>query len=222
MELDRIIAWVRQRFPLLTPDQLMQSKRPGVLLTFDDGMANTYRNALPVLEHYKAPAVWFVSTQHVLAPRNWLAFARDKALAFWSDVTKVPEEWAQELFDGMSEEQVAECAGHPLITIGSHSVSHPFLTRCDTDALYREIVDSRRHLETITRQPVDLFAYPSGDLNRRVAVAVCDAGYRAAFSLSPKGVGMPLYDIPRIGIYQANEKYLDAKLCGFPVDHWIP
>jgi peptidoglycan/xylan/chitin deacetylase (PgdA/CDA1 family) len=213
-ELDRVIRWVKRRFDLLTPNQFLESDRPGVLLTFDDGMANNYTHALPILEQHDAPAVFFVSTQHVLDPRDWLPYTRRKAHAQWDNLQDVPEEWARELFDGMAREQVAACARHPLITVGSHTITHPFLTRCDAARLERELVGSRRQLEAITGQAVDLLAYPTGDYDRRVAEAVRTAGYRAAFALIPKGVGMPLYEIPRIGIEWADAYYLDVKLSG--------
>lgn len=219
-ELDQIISWVRRHFNLLTPKQFLESEQPGVMLTFDDGMANNYKNALPILEHHDAPAVWFVSTQHIVDPRNWLPYSRKKALEFWANEKEIPEEWKQELFDGMSEENLAVAASHPLVTIGSHTISHPFLTHCNDAELERELVESRQYLEKTTKQTVDFFAYPTGDYDRRVACAVRNARYRAAFGLPYQGVGMPLYDISRIGIYQANENYLDAKLSGFPRDHW--
>lgn len=213
-ELDQIIRWVKRRFDLLTPNQFLESDRPGVLLTFDDGMANNYTYALPILEQHEVPAIFFVATQHVLDPGNWLPYTRRKAHAQWDNLEDVPQEWARELFDGMSREQVAACARHPLITVGSHTISHPFLTRCDAARLERELVGSRQQLESITGQVVDLFAYPTGDYDRRVAEAVRAAGYRAAFAAVSSGVGMPIYEISRIGVYLPDVYYLDVKLSG--------
>jgi peptidoglycan/xylan/chitin deacetylase (PgdA/CDA1 family) len=213
-ELDQVIRWIKARFDPLSAEQLLGSNRPGVLLTFDDGLANNYINALPILERHGAPAVFFVSTQHVLEPRNWLPHSRQKALVQWARIEDVPEMWAQHLFDGMSAQQVAVCACNPLITIGSHTISHPSLTRCDASGLRRELVDSRRQLEEITGQTIDLLAYPSGAYDRRVAQAAREAGYRAAFALDATGIQMPLYEIPRVGIYRASAHYLDVKLSG--------
>lgn len=213
-ELDQILQWVKQHFNLLKPSQFLCSDRQGILLTFDDGMANNYIHALPILERYEAPAIFFISTQHVLNPRDWLPYTRKKAQFQWKSRKEVPKKWSQELFNGMSEQEVAACAAHPLITIGSHTVSHPFLTQCEPMAVERELVESRHQLENLTAQVVDLFAYPTGDYNRSVAESVREAGYRAAFAVRSYGVNMPLYEIPRVGIWQADTYYLDAKLSG--------
>ncbi len=214
-ELDWTLDWVRNRFCLLTPGQFLEENRSGVLLTFDDGLANNYIEALPILERYEAPAIFFVSTQHVVNPRDWLPFARTKVRVQWATLNDVPEQWANELFDGMSAEQLHACACHPLITIGSHTVSHPFLTHCGGSWMGREILGSRRQLEGLIGRPVDLFAYPNGDYDRMVAELVRAAGYRAAFAVASRKVDLPLYEIPRLEIHRAEPAYLDLKLSGF-------
>ncbi len=214
-ELDWTLDWVRNRFRLLTPGQFLEENCSGVLITFDDGLANHYTEALPILERYEAPAIFFVSTQHVINPRDWLPFARTKVRAQWATPNDVPEPWANELFNGLSAEQLRACARHPLITIGSHTVSHPFLTHCGGSWMGREILGSRRQLEGLIGRPVDLFAYPSGDYDRMVAELARAAGYRAAFAVTSRKVGLPLYEIPRLEIYRAEPAYLDLKLSGF-------
>jgi peptidoglycan/xylan/chitin deacetylase (PgdA/CDA1 family) len=65
--------------------------------------------------------------------------------------------------------------------IGSHTLSHPFLTRIkDPAALRRQIFDSKRILEEKLGQPVTAFAFPFGQYNRAVVSLVREAGYRTA------------------------------------------
>ena len=66
-----------------------------------------------------------------------------------------------------------------LITIGSHTLSHPILPSIDDDALEREVRDSRQQLERRLGRPVDLFCYPNGAQDDRVHAAVA-RHYRAA------------------------------------------
>jgi hypothetical protein len=61
---------------------------------------------------------------------------------------------------------------------------------------------------------VDCFAYPYGYYNRMVAEAVRAVGYRAAFAVDALPVGLPGYEIPRVGIYAAHSDYLSVKLSG--------
>jgi peptidoglycan/xylan/chitin deacetylase (PgdA/CDA1 family) len=213
-ELRTVLAWIGERFSFLTAAELLESARPGVLLTFDDGFANNCTNVLPVLTELEAPAVFFVTTQHVIRPDDWLPATRKQLEEFCNQSEPIPQEIAADLLDGMSREQLARAGRHPLVEIGSHSVSHPLLTRCAAGELEFELQASRKLLQQLSGQPVDLFAYPTGDYDRRVVEAVRAAGYRAAFAVDSRGVGLPAFEIPRIGIYAAGRPYLGAKLSG--------
>lgn len=213
-ELRAAIDWIGRRFDYLTPSELLQGERCGVLLTFDDGFANNYTNALPVLEAFEAPAVFFVTTQHVEDPKNWLPATRATARRHWPEEAAVPDPLARDFYDGLSREQLAACARSPLVTLGAHSVSHPFLSACDPETIRHELAASKLFLEEVGGQPVDLFAYPTGDYDRAVAEAVRACGYRAAFAVDPRRVGLPAYEIPRVGLYAADAAYLSLKLSG--------
>lgn len=218
-ELRHVLVWLKDRFSFISPNEFFNSDAAGVLLTFDDGLASNYASALAVLEELEIPAIFFVATQHVIDPADWLAANRRRAGAGWGSEETVPQEVAADFFDGMSAEQLARCADSPLVTIGAHTVSHPHLTRCSRSEVEYELSASRRFLTEITDQSIDLFAYPYGDYNRDVARAVRACGYRAAFAEDSLGVGMPEYEIPRVGIYQAEHAYLDLKLSGL---HRLP
>lgn len=213
-EFSLILTWLKDYFGFLTPEEFLSSTKSGVLLTFDDGLANNLDNVLPVVDEHAAPAIFFVTTQHVERPRDWLPAIRARALKHWKRLEDVPDEIAAEFYDGMSRDGLRLCARNPLVTIGSHTVSHPFLTRCDKARLQFELHSSKRLLRELTGQEVDLFAYPTGNYDRRVAEAVNSAGYRAAFAVNSHNIGIPPFEIPRIEIYSANRAYLAAKLSG--------
>ena len=54
-------------------------------------------------------------------------------------------------------------SSNPLVTIGSHSKTHPLLSQCSNEDLNVEIVRSKKYLESLIKRPVRFFAYPSGD-----------------------------------------------------------
>ncbi len=65
--------------------------------------------------------------------------------------------------------------------IGSHSLSHPFLTKIkDAAALRRQIFESKRILEEKLGVPVTAFAYPFGQYDKEIVSLVREAGYRTA------------------------------------------
>lgn len=85
-----------------------------------------------------------------------------------------------------------------LITVGSHTVSHPILTTCTPEELSREIQGSQRWLEERLQRPVRHFCYPNAAQDDRV-VQMVRSYYRSAVA----GVGFvtPYSDhhrLPRI------------------------
>lgn len=214
-ELERILTWLKAHFKFLTPSAFLSGEEGrGVLLTFDDGKANNVTNLLPILEKHQAHAVFFVSTQHVLSPRNWLPYTRRCTRTQWVDLQAVPDDLAWEYYNGMTPDQIAYCGRHELITLGAHTVSHPLLTTCDDHTLRYELCEAKLQLESMSGQPINVLAYPSGDYDRRVAVAAQDAGYHYAFALTPRKVGLPWYEIPRIYVGDNSLFTLRVKLSG--------
>ena len=152
-------------FTAISLDQLMQHLRTGaplpekpVVLSFDDGYAGHYEHVFPLLQKYQMPGVFFVFPGKV-----------DGDIVGRSTLT-----W----------DQVKEMAADPLITIASHSVTHPPDLREFNDAdLTYEMTESKRRLEAMIGQPVHYFSYPAGHYDERVAQAAADAGYLAAFTM---------------------------------------
>jgi len=64
--------------------------------------------------------------------------------------------------------------------VGSHSMTHPFLTELAPADLDREVGGSKQFLEDLLGRPVECFSYPFGDANSKVREAVEKAGYRLA------------------------------------------
>lgn len=211
-DLRRLLDWLRTRFRFLEPEEFLAARTPGVLLTFDDGFANLATTALPLLEDYRAPSVFFVTTQHVKSPQDWLAFVRRQIADHEASPQVMPV--LHQLFDGMSEDQLRRCASSRWVTIGSHTSTHPMLTACSDEELERELTDSKRWIEGVIGDSVDLLAYPTGDYDARVAKAAQSAGYRAAFVERSRGLGLGALEIPRVGIYDSSEAYLAAKFSG--------
>ena len=71
-----------------------------------------------------------------------------------------------------------------LITIGSHSVCHYWMTHLDDERLERELAGSRRVLEEMTGREIKIFSYPLNDFDERCEKAARGAGYIAAVASS--------------------------------------
>lgn len=97
------------------------------------------------------------------------------AAAFQVELPQLPPEE----FAPMSWEQLRELdsAG---IEIGSHTATHPVLTKVSDVRLREELVESRSRIESQLGRAVDLFCYPNGDSSDVVRREVARAGYCAA------------------------------------------
>ena len=97
----------------------------------------------------------------------------------------VPEKELQKRM--LSWEQLRVLQAHG-ISCGSHTVTHPVLSRLDREHRTRELLDSRQILERHLGRPVLDFAFPFGQPDDCFGVAESElesCGYRSAVTTSP-------------------------------------
>jgi peptidoglycan/xylan/chitin deacetylase (PgdA/CDA1 family) len=172
------------------------TKEP-VVITFDDGYADTLENALPVLEEVGFTAAVFPVLDLRRRFNGWDA---DPALAA---PLLTPA--------GMRS---LEAAG---VELGSHTVTHPHLTHLGDAELGEELERSREILGSIVARPLPVLAYPFGDVDERVKAAVRRSGYVAALAVNtgPLGVHADRFEIRRVCVgNSASEAYLTLKVSG--------
>ncbi len=87
---------------------------------------------------------------------------------------------------GLGWDELRTLVQHPLITIGSHTVSHPVLPKLSDRAACEEIEQGMRILETKLGRKISHFAYPFGYANARDVRLVSELGIRTAV-LTQKG-----------------------------------
>ena len=91
----------------------------------------------------------------------------------------------------LSLEQLSALARHPLVTIGSHTVSHAFLGRFAARRAAEEAAQSKARLEEVLNDTVECFAFPYGRHSAFVRRSVARAGYRFAFTSEPRLIRRP-------------------------------
>jgi peptidoglycan/xylan/chitin deacetylase (PgdA/CDA1 family) len=93
----------------------------------------------------------------------------------------------QNVFDlYLTEAQLKELSQHPLITIGSHGMSHTCMSCVSEDAACAEMVQSKRWIEKVTRAPCDIFVLAYGDAGTHTDQCADRAGYRRVVTTKPK------------------------------------
>lgn len=150
--------------PAQSVDLIKSSVRTGlksVVITFDDGYQNFYRNAFPILNDFGFTATVYLPT----------AFIGDETLKFkgrdclkWSEVRELQKYG---------------------ISFGSHTVTHPQLCGLNKESIQGEVVNSKKAIEEKTGSAVDSFAYPyafpqvDAEFKRMLRESLHSAGYRS-------------------------------------------
>jgi GT2 family glycosyltransferase/peptidoglycan/xylan/chitin deacetylase (PgdA/CDA1 family) len=153
------------------------------LVTFDDAYADLVPGAIEVLSQRRIPAVVFAVSGQIGGTNEW-----DRHLG----AAELP------LLDAAGLQALAAAA----IEIGSHSVSHPQLTKVGDEDVVAEARDSADQIEAAGLPRPRAFAYPHGEWDRRGTAAVAAAGYAAAFTIDHGRVspGSDRYALPRIEV----------------------
>ena len=165
------MEYVRRVTRPLALDRVGDGRGHGVAVTFDDGYVSVMENALPALRQHQIPYAMFVATGSWNSRPRWVT---NESNALFKERV-------------VSRDEVRQLASEPLVTVGSHSVSHPDLRRLDAAALDRELVDSRRELEALTGRSVLSFSFPYGAYDERVVNRARHAGYEQVFISEPNG-----------------------------------
>jgi peptidoglycan/xylan/chitin deacetylase (PgdA/CDA1 family) len=156
-------------------------------VTFDDAFRSLVAT-LPLLEQLGVPVTVFVCTALADGGRPFAPSKRYGSPTY-ADLETLDWDALRSLADRGVE-------------IGSHTVSHPHLTRIGDSELERELRDSRECIETELQRPCRFLAYPDGDNDQRVRAAVRDAGYDAAFALPGRSRPYDPLAIPRVGVWR--------------------
>lgn len=136
-----------------------------VAITFDDAFRSVRMNAVPELLSRGLPATIFAPVDFLGQEPGWdtRPGINDHVMTC-DELRALPE----------------------LIEIGSHSLSHPHLTRLDMVRLREEITTSRHKLTDLLGSQVSLLAFPYGEYDDRVVGTCHQAGYERVFGIDPR------------------------------------
>lgn len=110
----------------------------------------------------------------------------------------------REEYGGMTHAQVRAAAASHHVEIGSHTVTHPFLSRKSRGEQYEEIRESRTVLSALTDRSIRYFAYPAGDYDHETLGLLRQEGFEAGFATISRKLGPDeILELDRIGIYSA-------------------
>ena len=150
-----------------------------VLITFDDGYADNYTYAYPILKKYGMKAAIFVITSLMGKP-GYLTWG-----------------------------QAAEMEASGVVSIESHTVNHGSLTELTDEQVRYELTEAKHDIEQRLGKEVEFLAYPTGAYNLHIASLVQEAGYKGAFTVRYGNMDRSanFYAIERVPIFHTSDTF---------------
>ncbi|MEO0144090.1 MAG: polysaccharide deacetylase family protein [candidate division WOR-3 bacterium] len=135
-----------------------------VVLTFDDGYYDNFKNALPILKKFNFSATLFVVSDLIGSYNKW----------YYKEANMIKPL--------MNEDEIKIWIDSGM-EIGSHTRTHPILTNLKEKELEDEIINSKEILERKFKVEIKHFCYPYGKYNDLVVSVVKKANYLSAWTL---------------------------------------
>lgn len=145
---------IDEGYKFLSPDELNNDQQPGkyAVITFDDGYESDYLYALPIIEKYQIPAVFFIVSDYI---------GKDGYL---------------------SEEELKLLSDSKYVTVGSHTnkihdfapadVKRMFTSYNNEEYILNDIKESFFRIENLTGKNVDCLSYPYGIFSKGIDIAL--------------------------------------------------
>ena len=149
------------------------------MLTFDDGYVDNYDELFPLLQKYNAKATIFVISDAVYSEHY------------------------------LKEAQIKELSDSGLVSIQSHTKTHPHLSELGEEDTVTELEQSRLRITQITGREPFVLCYPYGsnsDLTREVAEKYYSFGIR--MNGGQWTTGGDLFSVPRL--YMSRDTYIGS------------
>lgn len=128
-------------------------ERP-ILLTFDDGYVDNYTELFPLLQKFNMKATVFVVTGTIdWNPKN------------------------------LTSAQIREMSDSGLVSIQSHTATHPYLSHLSREQQEWELAESKKVLTRITGREPYVLCYPSGNFNQDT-LELAEVYYRMGINMN--------------------------------------
>jgi peptidoglycan/xylan/chitin deacetylase (PgdA/CDA1 family) len=216
------LLYFRERsYRFVSPEDLAAGLPPAgryVLITFDDGYY-FHERALPVLEEFGVPAVFFISSDHVRHGKSfwWDVVFREFRKRGQSDLefrqaiegykrletAEVEADLMKHYGDSsmkpvgdldrpFTPSELRDFASHRLVFLGNHTRDHAILTNYSPAEIKEQIEGGQDALGQMTGKVPAMIAYPNGNATAEIRKAAAEAGLSFGMSTQPGRNRLPV------------------------------
>ena len=208
-------------YQFVDPQRVLDGLPPGgkyALITFDDGYFNNSL-ALPVLEEFGVPAVFFVSSDNVrLGKCYWWDVLHRELAARGASARQIYQEgvalkslpterieaelagrFGPKAFDPrgdvdrpFSPDELRAFSRHPQVRIGNHTANHAILTNYSPADARAQVGRAQEWLAGLIGAAPLAIAYPNGGHDAAVVRASREAELKLGFTVRPEKASLPL------------------------------
>jgi peptidoglycan/xylan/chitin deacetylase (PgdA/CDA1 family) len=138
-------------------------------IAFHDAFVSVWDNALPELDQRGVPSTIFVPSGCLGQRPRW-----------------IEDERHSDYGEAVIDVDRLRSVDASLVSVGSHSVTHPDLSLLSQQEAREELNRSKIELEAIVGRPVRLFAFPYGIRNEALTELCREVGYQRVFTIEPR------------------------------------
>ncbi|MBK7377399.1 MAG: polysaccharide deacetylase family protein [Ignavibacteriales bacterium] len=223
---ERVVKWfIKNGFQFISYDQFIsvisnkQVMNKAVFISFDDGYEDNVFNVLPVLEKYKIPAIFFISTKPVEDGFFWFHLAKNELKNSSTKLTNlwfIPNQARVEKVKALENScknidkpkaititGLKKMAASAYIAFGNHTNDHVICTNCTDNELQEELKGcANKLIFWVGEKYINSLAYPNGNYSEKTISLCKTLNISTAFTTIPILISpnTTLYTIPRMGI----------------------
>lgn len=204
--------FLERKFKFVVPEDLNKAEsKKNIMITFDDGYFNNM-HAIKILEEYKIPGLFFISTKNIIENKSYwwdviykYRFKQGKKI---EDIRKEQEllknfknnfidnyilkNFGKNAFIPWSDidrpfniNEIKIIAQNSCVSIGNHTHNHAILTNYNEREIREEFQISNKIIYDITGKNPHSVAFPNGNYNEVTLNAAEKEGFKYAFTTNP-------------------------------------
>jgi peptidoglycan/xylan/chitin deacetylase (PgdA/CDA1 family) len=229
-------------YVFVSPDHIRRGLPAGsnyVLVTFDDGYYNNIR-ALPILEEFDAPGVFFISTTHVkkMKPFWWDVVYRERSAqgraideisheiqCLTTRSVRETEQYVLQAFGKaaikprgdldrpFTPSELRVFARERCVFLGNHTCDHAFLPSHSTEEINEQLRRCQEDILEMTNVQPCIISYPYGAYDETVIGASRRAGLQLGLTVEQRKDYLPISDPMRLGRFSIREDQNTEEQC---------